>query len=68
MSANVNKMLEKIGYVALTFAGTGLTVFNVLAFKVSKGAIYYPDGNQTWAMVGVLLILAGYFLRNWKKL
>lgn len=68
MVIDLKKIADKLAYIILTSIGMGLTVFNVLAFKSSKGAIYYPDVNQTWAMIGVLFILAGYFVRNWKKL
>ena len=70
MSIDLKKDAHKIIYVVLMMAGTGLTVYNLLAFKASKnyGSIWYQDHTQTWAMVGVLLILAAYFVKNWKKL
>jgi hypothetical protein len=70
MLIDIKKDALKIIYVILMMAGTGLTVFNLLAFKSSKnyGAIWYQDHNQTWAMIGVLMILLAYFVKNWKKL
>ena len=70
MNINLKKDASKIIYVILSLAGAGLLAFNLLAFKSAKsyGSIWYQDHNQTWAMIGVLLIMIGYYVKNWKKL
>jgi len=67
---DLKKDSVKIIYIVLNLTGAGLLSFNLLAFKSAKayGSIWYEDQNQTWAMIGVLLIMIAYFVRNWKKL
>ena len=70
MQIDLKKDATKILYVILNLVGAGLLAFNLLAFKSSQtyGSIWYKDINQTWAMIGVLLIMTAYYMRNWKKL
>lgn len=70
MQINLKKDAPKLLYVILNLVGAGLFTFNLLAFKSSQtyGSIWYKDINQTWAMVGVLLIITAYFIKNWKNL
>jgi len=48
--------------------GPTIVAFNVFAFKVARGGIYYLDSNQYWIAFGVLLISGGLVIRHWKKL
>ena len=70
MQIDLKKDGIKIIYVILNLAGAGLLSFNLLAFKSAKayGSFWYQDENQTWAMIGILLIMIGYYIKNWKKL
>ena len=70
MKIDLKKDAIKIIYAILTLAGAGLLAFNLLAFKSAKsyGSIWYQDHNQTWAMIGVLLIMVAYYVKNWNKL
>lgn len=70
MQIDLKKEGPKLLFVVLNLVGAGLLSFNLLAFKSAKayGAFWYEDENQTWAMVGVLLIMVGYYVKNWKKL
>lgn len=67
---NLKQELPKLIYVLLNMVGAGLLTFNLLAFKSSQtyGSIWYQDENQTWAMIGVLLMLVAYYYKNWNKL
>lgn len=70
MQIDLKKDAPKIMYVVFNLVGAGLLVFNLLAFKASQkfGSIWYQDENQAWVMIGVLLIMLAYFVKNWKKL
>ena len=70
MKIDLKKDVTKIIYVILNLTGAGLLAFNILAFKSAKtyGSIWYQDHNQAWAMIGVLLIMTGYYVKNWTKL
>ena len=70
MKIDLKKDATKIIYVVLSLVGTGLLAFNILAFKSSQtyGSIWYQDHNQTWAMIGVLLMMTAYYVKNWQKL
>jgi len=70
MQIDLKKDGVKIIHVILSLTGAGLFSFNLLAFKSARGfgSIWYDDTNQTWAMIGVLLIMVGYYVKNWKKL
>lgn len=70
MKIDLKKDGVKIIYVILNLTGAGLFSFNLLAFKSARtfGSIWYEDQNQAWAMIGVLLIMVGYYVKNWKKL
>lgn len=70
MKIDLKKDAVKITYVILNLVGAGLLSFNLLAFKSSRayGSFWYEDQNQAWVMIGVLLIMIGYYVKNWKKL
>ena len=70
MQIDLKKEAPKLIYVILNLVGAGLLTFNLLAIKSSKayGSFWYPDENQVWAMIGVLLIMIAYYVKNWKKL
>lgn len=70
MQIDLKKEGPKVVYVVLNLVGAGLLSFNLLAFKTTKayGSFWYEDENQVWAMIGVLLIMVAYYVKNWKKL
>ena len=70
MQIDLKKEAPKIIYAVLNLLGGGLLAFNLLAFKSSErfGSIWFQDTNQTWATVGVILLMLAYFQKNWGKL
>ena len=69
MSEQVMKVVIKVAEVVCFTVGPTLTVFNVFAFKVTRGgSYYYLDSNQWWIALGVFLISTGLVIKNWRKL
>ncbi len=62
------KLLLKAIQAACFTLGPTITAFNLFAFKVARGGVYYLDSNQYWIAFGVLLISTGLVIRHWKKL
>lgn len=66
--AKLQALIFKISQITFLLIGVALTTFNLFSFKVSKGANYFADTNQTWLAVGVTAIAISYILKNWKKM
>ncbi|MCK5385998.1 MAG: hypothetical protein KAJ39_02355 [Gammaproteobacteria bacterium] len=66
--AKLQALLFKISYVATLLLGVAFTTYNLFSFKISKGAYYFLDTNQTWLAVGVTILTISYVIKNWKKI
>jgi len=66
--AKLQALILKISHVVTLLLGVAFTTYNLFSFKVSKGAYYFQDENQTWLAVGATAIAVSYIIKNWKKL
>jgi len=48
--------------------GSAFTTFNLFAFRGDQYGFYYKDANQYWLATGIILLVLGWFIRNWKKI
>ena len=66
--AKMQALLLKVSYVATLLLGVAFTTYNLFSFKISKGAYYFLDTNQTWLAVGVTALAISYIIKNWKNI
>lgn len=66
--AKMQALILKISYVATLLLGVSFTTYHLFSFKISKGAYYFVDSNQTWLAAGVTFLAISYVIKNWKKL
>ena len=66
--AKMQALLLKVSYVATLLFGVAFTTYNLFSFKISKGAYYFLDTNQTWLAVGVTTLAISYIIKNWKNI
>lgn len=66
--AKMQALLLKVSYVATLLLGVAFTTYNLFSFKISKGAYYFLDTNQSWLAVGVTTLAISYVIKNWKNI
>ena len=66
--AKMQALLLTISHVVTLLLGVAFTTYNLFSFKISKGAYYFQDTNQTWLAMGVTILTISYVIKNWKKI
>lgn len=68
LQLNWINLARQVAVSALYTVGSALAAYNITAFKSDKYGLYYHDDNQLWLAIGVGLAIAGWVVRNWKKI